>query len=213
MKTKKGEFPDSFKRAEERWKIAATVLVAAGGSDKVCEVVGKIIESAMDKGHKSDSIDLLRAQDEATRREVASTFSIMQQFSEQVMMVCTSVAIDEGDSYAVKTDDGLTGTLNLGDGDGKDFDPDMVHEGPSTKKIKEILGQNMPPEIAFLKDLLEKVTGHPVGVEAVEGESESFSRLQDDYEPASDPIGELARRLERMPGKKIRLPKKPLPEC
>ena len=194
--------------------IARTVILLEGGQGNETVKPGhvlafRVIEQAYTGGDKADSVALLGTVTPEERHQAASIFSLLAQFGTQALQTVTAASVKANDNF-VHSEDGKTGSLWLGDG-----------PIPESAQIAHIHGPDcIPPQVGLLKGLLESMG---MEIEAQVVDEETFEnlknmgkggmiRLQDDYE--DDPIKQIAKRLEKMPGsKRPKLPPKKLPEC
>lgn len=211
--------PKGVKSALETMASVATVLTEAANEDKECPIPNshllayKIMGDAMSGKEKSFATADLQAATMDERKEIAQFFGTMQQFCRQIMSLITTVAIEKEDDFVSRRDED-TGSLWLGEGPiPKDAPP--MNEVFQGDQLGDIGDDNMPPEVRAIVEMIKKATGLPViAMPATKDEVEGFTRLQDEYKDVGDPIRDLVRRLDKMPGgKRPKLDPKKLPEC
>lgn len=210
--------PKGVKLALETMSVIATaVATETCPSHEVLTkshlIAYKIMGDAMSGKEKSFVTADLQAATMDERKEIAQFFGTMQQFCRQIMSLITTVAIEKEDDFVSRRDED-TGSLWLGEGPiPKDAPP--MNEVFQGDQLGDIGDDNMPPEVRAIVEMIKKATGLPViAMPVTKDEVEGFTRLQDEYKDVGDPIRDLVRRLDKMPGgKRPKLDPKKLPEC
>jgi hypothetical protein len=173
----------------------------------------------MSGGTKTAAYTVFAGMTMEERREAAAFLVMLNNFSGQALAIVTTASVDAGDSCTKR--EGTAGVMHIGDGDPDDRDPEntlsITKDGKVVDGDVQLHDDDMPPEIKMLI-LAAKAMGVEVQAEKIymgsgTGSIDEIMRLQDEYE-ADDPIKEIARRLDKLPGsKRPKLPPKKIPEA
>ena len=149
------------------------------------------------------------------RREACALLSLLEQLAHPTLGLLLKVALDAKDNFVIPMPDGSGTHIYLGDGDPEpeEIERRQAEELPEglAEALQEMLQATAPPGMDV------QVVGAGSLAELMEKANEFAKNLgREDREDfaADDPISQIARRLDRMPGsKRPKLAPKKLPEC